>query len=98
MKELRDLITGHVGIGGVGRDYGDGATIKILFDALSSEFPTLTAEPWTSRSVNARHTRSRIQPTSGKEAVAERRTAPDRAMRLADVWSRRQATFPWAGI
>jgi integrase len=40
-EELRDLITGHVGIGGIGRDYGDGAAIKILFDALSTvKFPT----------------------------------------------------------
>ena len=42
MKLPRELGPIHfVGIGGIGRDYGDGAAIKILFDALSTvKFPT----------------------------------------------------------
>ncbi len=35
-EEIRDLIVGHKGKGSEGRDYGDGAEIKILADALAS--------------------------------------------------------------
>ena len=40
-EEVHDLLTGHVGSGGVGRGYGAGAELQMLADAIKKvEFPT----------------------------------------------------------